>query len=76
MNRNEEYLSLMKELEDNTPNLRASIQKARTRRSRVAFLYRPLTGLAACFAVFVMLVNFSVPIAQAIYEVPILSELA
>lgn len=76
MNRNEEYLNLMKELEENTPNLRASVQKARNRRSRVAFLYRPLTGLAACFALFVLLVNFSAPIAQAIYEVPILGELA
>lgn len=76
MNRNEEYLNLMKELEENTPDLRASVQKARSRRSRVAFLYRPLTGLAACFVLFVMLVNFSTPIAQAIYEVPILGELA
>lgn len=76
MNRNEEYLSLMKELEENTPDLRVSVQKARNRRSRVTFLYRPLTSLAACFALFVMLVNFSAPIAQAIYEVPILGGLA
>ena len=76
MNRNEEYWSLMQELEESTPDLRVSVQKARNRRNRVAFLYRPLTGLAACFALFVMLVNFSAPLAQAIYEVPILGELA
>lgn len=76
MNRNEEYLSLMKELEENTPDLCVSVRKARNRRSRVTFLYRPLTGLAACFVLFVMLVNLSAPVAQAIYEVPILGELA
>ena len=76
MNRNEEYLSLMKELEENAPDLRPSVRKARNRRSRVAFLYRPLTGLAACFALFVLLVNFSLPVAQACADVPILGELA
>ncbi len=76
MNRNDEYLSLMKELEENTPDLTSSIQKAKRRKSRVAFLYRPLTGLAACFALFVLLINFSAPIAQACYQVPILGDLA
>ena len=76
MNRNEEYLNLMKELEENAPDLSVSVRKAKARRSRVALLYRPLTGLAACFALFVLLVNFSFPIAQAIYEVPILGDLA
>lgn len=76
MNRNEEYWRLMKELDEDTPDLRTSVQKARNRRNRVAFLYRPLTGLAACFVLLVMLVNFSAPFAQAVYEVPILGELA
>ena len=76
MNRNEEYLSLTKELEEKTPDLRDSIQRARKRRSKVTLLYRPLTGLAACFVLFVMLVNFSLPVAQAVYEVPILGDLA
>ena len=76
MNRNEEYLSLMKELEENTPDLRDSVQRARKRRSKVTFLYRPMSALAACFAVFVMLVNFSASVAQAVYEVPVLGDLA
>ena len=76
MNRNEEYLSLMKELEENTPDLTRSVRKAKSRRSRVAFVYRPLAGLAACFVLFVLLVNFSAPIAQACANIPFLRELA
>lgn len=75
MNRNEEYLSLMKELEENTPDLTRSVRKAKSRRSRVAFVYRPLAGLAACFVLFVLLVNFSAPIAQACTNVPFLRTL-
>lgn len=76
MNRNEEYMNLMKELEDTAPDLRLSVQRARNRKSRVTFVYRPAAGLAACFALFVLLVNFSAPIARACYEVPILGDLA
>ena len=76
MNRNEEYLSLIKELEEKTPDLRDCVQRAKKRRSRVTFLYRPMSGLAACFVLFVMLVNFSAPVAQAVYEVPVLGDLA
>lgn len=76
MNRNEEYLNLMKELEENTPDLNHSIRKAKKRRNRVAFAYRPLAGLAACFALFVLLVNFSAPVAQACANIPFLRELA
>lgn len=76
MNRNEEYLNLMKELEESTPDLTSCVRKARNRRSRVAFLYRPMAGLAACFALFVLMVNVSVSVAQAVYRVPVLGELA
>ena len=76
MNRNEEYLELMKELEENTPNLTMCVVRARTRKNRAAFVYRPLAGLAACFALFVLLVNFSAPVAQACAKVPILRQLA
>lgn len=76
MNRNEEYLNLVKELEENTPDLRVSVQKARNKRTRIAFVYRPLASLAVCFALFVLLVNFSAPVAQACSRVPILRELA
>lgn len=75
MNRNEEYLSLMKELEENTPDLIRSVRKAKNRRHRVAFAYRPLAGLAACFVLFVLLVNVSAPVAQACANVPFLRTL-
>ena len=47
MNRNEEYLELMKELEENTPDLTMCVVRARTRKNRAAFVYRPLAGLVA-----------------------------
>lgn len=76
MNRNQEFLDLMKDLEEHTPDLTSSIQKARNKRNRVAFAYRPLAGLAACFVLFVLLVNFSAPVAQACANVPFLRMLA
>lgn len=39
-------------------------------------IVRPLAGLAACFAVFVLLVNFCAPVAYACSQVPVLRELA
>ena len=76
MNRNKEFLKLMNELEENIPDLTHSIRKAQKRRNRVVFAYRPLAGLAACFALFVLLVNFSAPVAQACANIPFLRELA
>ena len=76
MNRNEEFFELMNELEENTPDLTHSVRKAKKRRNRVVFAYRPLAGLAACFALFVFLVNFSAPVAQACANIPFLRELA
>lgn len=76
MNRNEELFELIKELEEKTPDLTSSIRKAKNRRNRVAFAYRPLAGLVACFMLFVLLVNFSAPVAQACANVPFLRELA
>ena len=78
MNRNQEYLELTRELE----GLRApagSVERAlrRERRERHGkYLLRPLMGLAAAFAVFVLLVNLSPTVAQACAKVPVLRELA
>jgi hypothetical protein len=36
----------------------------------------PVGGLLACFAAFVMMVNFSVTVANACFKVPVLRELA
>ncbi len=76
MNRNEEFFELLNELEENAPDLSVSVRKARDRRKRSVFLYRPLAGLAACFALFVLLVNVSAPVARACANVPIVRQLA
>ncbi|MDO4568569.1 MAG: DUF4179 domain-containing protein [Clostridia bacterium] len=76
MNRNHEYYQLIDELEENVPDLRPSIKKADDRRKRLTFIYRPLASVAACIAIFVLLVNFSAPVAHACSQVPFLKELA
>ncbi len=75
MNRNEEFFELLTDLEKNAPDLSASVRKAKDRRSRSVFLYRPLAGVAACLALFVLLVNVSAPVAKACANVPILKQL-
>ena len=78
MNRNEEYLELKRELDGlNAPGgsvLRAAARQRKARRSKL-FL-RPLAGLAAAFAVFVLLVNVSPTVAKACEGIPILGDLA
>lgn len=76
MNRNEEYLELIAELENNVPDLQPFVRKARNRRKKAVFLYRPLASAAACFAAFVLTVNFCAPVACACARVPVLKELA
>ncbi len=78
MNRMEEYRSLMEELEQTPPALEEALARARRRRKNrgVLRILRPLSGLAACFALFVLLVNFSAPVAHACSRVPILRDLA
>lgn len=76
MNRNEEYINLMNELEKQTPSLEFSVMKARKRKMRKQLIWRPLATAAVMFIVFVLLVNFSAPVAYAMSKVPILSELA
>ena len=76
MNRNEEFFELLTDLEKNAPDLSASVRKAKDRRSRSVFLYRPLAGVAACFALFVLLVNVSAPVARVCANVPIVRQLA
>lgn len=77
MNRNQEYLELTQQLEEmHAPGgsvLRAMARQRKARRSKL-FL-RPLAGLAAAFAVFVLLVNVSPNVAQACEGIPILGAL-
>lgn len=75
MNRNEEYMDLMKELDENVPEVQDSLQRGRRRKARKQFLYQPLMGLAAVFMLFVLSVNISAPVAKAFSNVPFLKEL-
>ena len=76
MNRNQEYLALMEELEKNVPDLKGSVKKARNRRFRHRFIFRPAAVLAVSFLLFVAAVNFSPAVAYACSLVPGLRELA
>lgn len=76
MNRNEEYDMLVQEMEEKIPELDHSVEKARKRRFRKWLITRPLTGFATVFALFVILVNFSTPVAFACAQIPVLRELA
>ncbi len=55
MNRNEEYLQLIKELEEASPHLQNAIAKARRREVRSRLLYRPGLGIAAGFGILILL---------------------
>ncbi len=78
MNRKEEYHALLEELERENPELSTTLERAcrkkRKRTTRMAM--RCTSGLAACFAVFVLLVNYCFPVAYACSRLPILRELA
>ena len=78
MNRKEEFEAIIQELNCPAPELEETLDRAyRKRRKRITLhLLRPAAGLVACFAVFVLLVNFCVPVAYACSLVPVLRDLA
>ena len=90
MNRMEEYNELLKELEvvdestgteESTEciidkRLEGILDRAIARRKRKNLVLRPLIGVAASFALFVLLVNFSTTVADACSGIPVLRELA
>lgn len=80
MNRNTEYQALLAELETTPDGLWDVVQRAFARKralqKRRRLILTPALGAAACFAVFVLLVNLSVPFASACGRVPWLRELA
>lgn len=78
MNRKEEYSQMLRELDRPVPELEDTLNRAyRKRKKRTAqYILRPAAGLAACFVVFVLLVNFCVPVAYACSLIPGLRELA
>lgn len=80
MTRNEEYETLLAELERAPAELESTVERAlkrktASRKKRRAFGVSA-AGLAACFAAFVLLVNLSIPFARACGSVPLLRELA
>lgn len=91
MNRMEEYKDLLNELENLTESidtseevvdravdrrLEGTLGRAIARQKRKNLVFRPLIGLAASFALFVLLVNFSTTVADACSGIPVLRELA
>ena len=78
MNRKNEFEAMIEELNQPAPELEATLDRAykKMRKRNTRMVVRPLAGLAACFAVFVLLVNFCAPVAYACSLVPGLRELA
>ena len=78
MNRKNEFEAMIEELNQPAPGLETTLDRAykRKRKRTTQMIVRPLAGLAACFAVFVLLVNFCAPVAYACSLVPGLRELA
>ena len=78
MNRLKEYQAMIEELNHSAPGLDGTVDRAyKKKRKRTAkMIARPVAGLAACFVVFVLLVNFCAPVAYACSRIPVLRELA
>ena len=79
MNRNEEYAVLLRELETTPPALDTAVERAlkRHRAARKRRLWGiPAGSLAACFLLFVGLVNAFPTFAAACEDVPVLGALA
>ncbi|MFQ9916045.1 MAG: DUF4179 domain-containing protein [Flavonifractor plautii] len=67
---------LMRELRQTPPALEGTLDRALDRRRARRRKLRPLRSLAAAAAVFVLLVNVSIPFAQACTHIPVLGWLA
>ena len=72
MDRKQEYDTLMQELRQTPPALEGTLDRALDRRRARRRKLRPLRSLAAAAAVFVLLVNVSIPFAQACTHIPVL----
>ena len=75
MNRNEELMDMIKELDEAVPEMGGAIAKASRRKARKNFLYQPLAGITCLFAAFVLSVNLCAPIAEACSKIPVLRDL-
>ena len=78
MNRKNEFEAMIEELNQPAPGLETTLDRAykKKRKRTTQLIIRPVAGLAACFAIFVLLVNFCAPVAYACSQIPVLKELA
>ncbi len=80
MNRNREYVELLRALDETPPELEYTVTRAKARaagrRQRLGWLSVPAGTLAAVSLAFVLLVNSNAAFAQTVAEVPLLNELA
>ncbi len=77
MDRMDELTVLQTQLEQAPQGLEQTLDRAEKRLyRRKRRIYRGLSSMAATFALFVALVNFSMPVAYACSRVPVLRELA
>lgn len=79
MNRKEEYTALLTELDTAPPALEYTVARGKDKMKkwkRARFIAAPLGSLVSFFAVFVLMINISVPFALACGRVPVLRGLA
>lgn len=78
MNRYDEFDAILSEINQPASGLEDTLNRAykRKRKRTAGLIVCPVGGLLACFVAFVMMVNFSVTVANACYQVPVLRELA
>lgn len=76
MNRMEEYQELMMKLEQPVGSIEGTLERAMRKRKHRQRILQPVIGMAAAFLLFVLLVNFSSPVAYACSRIPFLRELA
>lgn len=78
MNREEEFVAMLQELNQSAPGLEDTFKRAykKKRKRTIKLIVCPLGGLVTCIAAFVLLVNLSVSVASACAQFPVLRELA
>lgn len=76
MNRNHEYDTLLRQLEQTPPELEHTVQRAKSRAKKRHLRWLALPAAAAAvFAAFVVMVNTSVSFAYAMADIPVLGDL-
>lgn len=76
LNRMKEYEDLLQELEQPVSGLEQTTARASSRMVHRNRIFRPIQSTAAAFVLFVLMVNFCTPVANACSRIPVLKELA